>query len=349
MFNWSEYKNKDMMIQELMDNLPEGTPFLEQPEPPKCDDAHYQMAIRLHDEGSGYFVGRKVKGTVLANFAKPFKTRALQLTLYGCEKVEISYIKEAKQTNYRCKQIIIDAPFELEKIPTELVEEGQYAWPFEITLPAWLPPSTVISANLKSTFLHVRYEVRAQFVPVEQDDWARYQNENEAVSKLRCSRMLFVNFDKTQDFPEFNDRRELNVSVGGIKGFMSTQCKTNVYLKQNQYLSGDTIQVRIECDNSKCDKDVKSFKFKLIRKYRGRGKKFKFDEVQSFVSQVKLSGLAAKSKCDRVLEFQLPKESLDGIYKEMAPELAKQLPHKNYPDKVGASLIGKLFSIEFEL
>lgn len=33
----------------------------------------------------------------------------------------------------------------------------------------------------------------------------------------------------------------------------------------------------------------------------------------------------------------------------MAPELEKQLPHKNYPDKVGSSLIGKLFSIEFEL
>lgn len=323
MFNWSEYKNKEMMIQELMDNLPEGTPFKEQPDPPKCSETDYQMALRLHDEASGYFVGRKIKGTVLANFSKPFKTKSLQLTLYGCEKVEISYIKEAKQTNYRAKQIILEAPYELEKIPNELMPEGQYAWPFEITLPAWLPPSTVISANLKNTFLQVRYEIRAQFVPVEQGDWARYQNEMDAVSTLRCQRMFFVNFEKRVDFPVFNERRELNVQVGGIKGFMSTQCKTNIYLKQNQYLSGEKIQVRVECDNSKCDKDVKSFKFKLIRRYRGRGKNFKFDEVQTFVSQVKLNGLAAKSKCDRVLEFQLPEERLESIYSEMAPELAK--------------------------
>jgi sporulation-control protein spo0M len=67
-------------------------------------------------------------------------------------------------------------------------------------------------------------------------------------------------------------------------GFGSTECKTTVYLKQNEYFSGETIQVRVECDNSKCDKAIKSFKLKLNRKYRGRGKNFKFDEVVSFVT-----------------------------------------------------------------
>lgn len=149
----------------------------------------------------------------------------------------------------------------------------------------------IVSANLKNTFLQVRYEVRAQFVPVESADWARYQNELDAVSKFRCHHMFFANYDRMIDFPSHNTMKELDVQIGGFKGFMSTSCKAKVYLKQNQYLSGDKIEVRMECDNSKCDKDVKSFKFKLYRKYKGRGKNFKFDEVVSFVSQVKLNGL----------------------------------------------------------
>lgn len=54
-------------------------------------------------------------------------------------------------------------------------------------------------------------------------------------------------------------------STGGIIGMGSQKSTTTVVVQQNCLLPGEKIKVTIDYDGRKCDKKVKSFKFKLFR------------------------------------------------------------------------------------
>ena len=62
---------------------------------------------------------------------------------------------------------------------------------------------------------------------------------------------------------------DLRSEVGGFMGMGKTVCNSQIFLEKSQYHVGENINVRIVCDNSACDKAVKSFKFKLFRSYKG--------------------------------------------------------------------------------
>lgn len=55
-------------------------------------------------------------------------------------------------------------------------------------------------------------------------------------------------------------------ALGAVWGFKGTKVETQVILEKNVYRVGETIRVRILCDNKNSSKDVKSFKVKLKRK-----------------------------------------------------------------------------------
>ena len=46
----------------------------------------------------------------------------------------------------------------------------------------------------------------------------------------------------------------------------TTECISEIVFDRNEYYVGETARVRIMCDNSKCGKAVRGFKFKLQRK-----------------------------------------------------------------------------------
>ena len=94
---------------------------------------------------------------------------------------------------------------------------GQYVFPFEITLPNWLPPSTMLSNEANRCNMQIRYEARAQVSPLSgSDEWA---NETEGVSKLRGSKSFFLCSEHNQVFPTVNLRQELKLEIGGVWGF----------------------------------------------------------------------------------------------------------------------------------
>lgn len=57
--------------------------------------------------------------------------------------------------------------------------------------------------------------------------------------------------------------------VGGLMGMGKTKCETNIIVNRNEYFVGETAQVKVICDNSKCSKAIKSFKLKLVCKVQG--------------------------------------------------------------------------------
>ena len=64
---------------------------------------------------------------------------------------------------------------------------------------------------------------------------------------------------------------KIESKVGGVFGFSSSVCQTTVLFEKNQYYLGETIRVKITCDNSPCNKPVTGFKVKLKRKIDVQG------------------------------------------------------------------------------
>lgn len=54
--------------------------------------------------------------------------------------------------------------------------------------------------------------------------------------------------------------------VGGCLGLGKTQTRTSFEIKKVSFAIGEGIKLVLDCDNSKCNNSVKSFKFKLYRK-----------------------------------------------------------------------------------
>ena len=67
------------------------------------------------------------------------------------------------------------------------------------------------------------------------------------------------------EFPLLHTKEVVVSEMGGVMGFGSSKCETTVYFLKNEFYTGQKAQVRIVCDNTKCDKAVKSFKFKVFR------------------------------------------------------------------------------------
>ena len=59
-------------------------------------------------------------------------------------------------------------------------------------------------------------------------------------------------------------------------GFGGSTSITDVIFEKNQYYTGEQCNVRIICDNSKCQVGIKSFKIKLKRKVYAIGERKKF-------------------------------------------------------------------------
>ena len=53
--------------------------------------------------------------------------------------------------------------------------------------------------------------------------------------------------------------------IGGFLGLGKKLSTSTITLEKDVYTVGDTIKVRISCDNSACAKAVSGFKLKLIR------------------------------------------------------------------------------------
>lgn len=62
--------------------------------------------------------------------------------------------------------------------------------------------------------MHLRYELRAQWVPTEEDDWANHMLK---ISKLRTKKSVFLS-RVPHEFPENKISRELKTEIGGMLG-----------------------------------------------------------------------------------------------------------------------------------
>lgn len=158
------------------------------------------------------------------------------------------------------------------------------------------------------------------------------------VSKLRTKKSVFLS-RSPHTFPVVSISRELKTEIGGMLGLGTQKSTTVITLDRNEFFQGDKVSVRIQCDNTKCDKAVKSFKFKLFRKYQC----INFRERQvshqaDILFNNKEPGLNAKEKCDKVFEVKLPMNDFANYHEGMM-----------LMDRPGASFCGNFHYIDFSL
>ena len=60
--------------------------------------------------------------------------------------------------------------------------------------------------------------------------------------------------------------------IGGFFGIKSTKFSAKIIFPRKEYFFGQRAMIRVEFDNSKCKKDLKNMKIKLVRRYAAQGK-----------------------------------------------------------------------------
>jgi len=96
------------------------------------------------------------------------------------------------------------------------------------------------------------------------NDWIDQKNN---LSKFRVQTPIII-FRPSTLKPVKNLQFTLRNKIGGFFVIGGKECVTEITFDRNEYFMGETARVKIVCDNTKCDKEVKSFKFKLHRRYR---------------------------------------------------------------------------------
>jgi DNA-binding LacI/PurR family transcriptional regulator len=92
-------------------------------------------------------------------------------------------------------------------------------------------------------------------------------------------------------------------------GFGKSECVTDIVFDKNEYYQGESARVSIACDNSKCSKAVRGFKFKLHRKILVRSTNTKQAvtlTLQEYVFALKEQGIPAKAQVTREFEIMIP-------------------------------------------
>ena len=102
--------------------------------------------------------------------------------------------------------------------------------------------------------------------PCNDQDWKDLSKK-----KSQCRVKMAVNIYRfierpmaTNSFTKFTS----TIKVGGMMGFFSSVCKTILQIENKIYCPGDTITVKVNCDNSQCSSNIRSFKIKIFRKYK---------------------------------------------------------------------------------
>lgn len=106
--------------------------------------------------------------------------------------------------------------------------------------------------------------------------------------------------------------KKLESKIGGVFGLASDHIQALISLKKDQFEPNEDIVINFNIDNSKCGRDVKSFKAKLNREivvFKEKGKKAPiFSKNEYLIEQKQPVDVKAKSKSEKNIIFKLPAE-----------------------------------------
>ena len=107
----------------------------------------------------------------------------------------------------------------------------------------------------------VLYNLLVQFIPSDARLWS---NQQKGLSGFRGEVPIYIFCPKP---PEQSNGRKgtLTLSVGGFLGIRSRECTCKVSVLSTVCNIGNSIDVKVDCDNSKCNKAVTDFNIAIER------------------------------------------------------------------------------------
>ena len=98
-----------------------------------------------------------------------------------------------------------------------------------------------------------------------------------------------------------NFKFDLKSEIGGCLCFTKgTPSTSQVFFEKNQYYLGEVAKVRVITDNTQCSKDIKNFKFKLVRRYEGDANIAHVCENVQDVVNLKFEGCKSGETVDKI-------------------------------------------------
>lgn len=241
--------------------------------------------INLYNNVLGYAAGETIAGTIDLEIAKPFDAVDLVIEFIGVERshiaIETDGTQELKPHNREQKELISMKQIIVQFPEGQCLEPGQYSYQFQVYTPSWLPESTIFK-TLRNRFI-VEYTLRAQFTPRDPGlyvDHPILQGMHWNVSLFRGSRKVSI-YQPPIEIPLRTFKLTMKSTVG-LRLFGSSESTMEVRFTKNVYYPGEMIDIYIDCDNTKCSNDVRSYKFKLHRLMRCKqSKSGSYDESVS--------------------------------------------------------------------
>ena len=290
------------------------------------------MQIVLSDDTWPVFVaGQTVTGEVHLNLTGPcFPADKVTIGICGQERVAFTrekrrnkktYYEDYEQTEVICMQL--EPCFEFIDGAPRL--PGNYRYPFSFVIPKELPASKKLRMNHEQAELDVRYFFVCEVPPRNKKDWAQT-----GLSSLSGGRPIVIQqFDEPAK-PIFKEK-SLQAKVGGFCCFGKTPCFIKAALNKDQYKPGDQVQVKLNCDNSQCLRDVVSFKIKLLVHTSGTAS----PETRPTATSTYLLNTKYLGKCNK-------QERFDGILQTKLPEYWRG-------DILPTSYYGELITVHYSL
>ena len=142
-----------------------------------------QIMVEIEGNRLSYMPGEYVKGMIFVNQQQPFPSTMLELKLMGREFTH--FISSNGKTCYPVKteNIICDISWPIAMSPGQVAQPGQYAYPFSVQIPDWLPNSMAFcpkknnAMSIPEVYADHQFFLLAQFVPMDKDGLMYEKND----------------------------------------------------------------------------------------------------------------------------------------------------------------------------
>lgn len=112
--------------------------------------------------------------------------------------------------------------------------------------------------------MSINYRIHAQYMPVL---LANLSCKEKMISSFAGHLNIEIANPGVQSPPKQIAYKAIS-RVGGFLGIRQTACTLKIYLEKKEFFIGENIVMHIDIDNSRCAKDVKNIKAKLIQAFK---------------------------------------------------------------------------------
>jgi hypothetical protein len=202
------------------------------------------LSLSLSVRNLAHQAGEALTGKVIVDVKKRIRGDRVMLTIFGKEKVIIRTGGKSKRT-FRSERLIFTVSLPLREYSrSEIIQPGNYAFPFSVQLPASLPSSTAYPGNSKLG-LRIQYKMIG------------------SIGQLETKRYLYI-----QSAPLPREKvpaivRPTSFTVNSMGLFKKGTCTIGASVEDSQVGRGNILRIHLACSNDSTE-TIRRVELKLV-------------------------------------------------------------------------------------